>query len=1285
MRRTPHRRSRLSGRPTPIGCGLLLLLGLLLVPASAEAQEPIETRLEQAWRWRELRPPPGSERIVRIAPAEGGGLLAVSTNQIARYDGHDWTPLVEDLAWGDFDGRFVEGIPGGLLAYDGRELWTLDSEGKRRTLLEGDTTSVKPHGKAWSTGGLPLLIVNGRVVRATLTELVDVAPKPLDIFVSADVDDEGRVWISTPKGPFVYAGERWRAVPTDMGNSAHLTFARVRCIGRETWFLAAPTSGHNHVVRVQAGATEGRISRQIRGPIWDAVEIPGIGLVAASGASGLSVLRDATWHTVRLPIERREQLRGLTYLPSGHLVCRTVSGRLFSCDLRSDRWRRFMPGDETIYANVLEIAPSRAGGFWVATDSALYRFEDGRFTQRITEAAGVELRVITTIFEDERGHVWVGSGSEFGGTLRFDGTTWHRHEEPEGIGAFCVHAIRPGKDGAIWFLLLGPPGVRSEGGGAARFQDGGWRRFGRADGLPGMRTYDFAVTDTGRQYIATNEGLGRFSNDRFERVDVLGALTTKRLHVAGDGTLWVGQGSDPSRVVQDGAQRVAIKRLIDFSAAADFDEDAEGRLWYAAQGGLYLSNASLEHEVTREPGAPVRSFWPILRGAGDALWLGGSGKGLVRFVPDDTHAPAILVANALYGEARTAVTVRWRGADFWNVTPTNSLRYQWRLGGGPWSAPSTKTEVVLTDLTPGDHTVDVRAWDLYGNVASVPAAIPFTIEAPWYTRAAFLLPLLGAILLFGTGLWFIQRQRSAQREAREGAARYARDLMQRANVLLGSADNNGTIVYIGPRFFRDFCPHSLERVQAEPSLLLGLVHPDDVDDAVAYWRGKGEGGTRSGEFRVRHKNGEYRWVLVMAGRRSQDGGAGDGWDFVGADITDVKRAQEERSELERQIQETQKLESLGVLAGGIAHDFNNLLTSILANASMALRDSGPESPVREYLRQIETGAVRASGLTQQMLAYSGKGRFVVEAIDVSALVEEMTHLLKASISKNVALRYDLAAGLPAVMADATQIRQVVMNLITNASEALEDKPGIVSITTGLQQADEAYLAQTYFGNDIQPGSYVFVEVSDTGVGMDKEAQAKLFDPFFTTKATGRGLGLSAVLGIVRGHKGTLKLYSEVGKGTSVKVLFPASEESIEPEREDPEIASWRAEGTVLVVDDEEGVRLVLETVLGTAGFDVLTADDGAQGVKAFKQHQDEIVLVLLDMTMPRMDGEAAFRELRQLKPDVRAILMSGYNAQDATSRFAGKGLAGFIQKPFRPQDLIQKIRDVLSSPLPTDV
>jgi PAS domain S-box-containing protein len=394
---------------------------------------------------------------------------------------------------------------------------------------------------------------------------------------------------------------------------------------------------------------------------------------------------------------------------------------------------------------------------------------------------------------------------------------------------------------------------------------------------------------------------------------------------------------------------------------------------------------------------------------------------------------------------------------------------------------------------------------------------------------------------------------------------------------------------------------------------------------------------------------------------------------------------------EAQSRHVQKLESIGVLAGGIAHDFNNLLHVVLGNADIALSRLSARSRAREPLEEVVRATIRAADLTRQMLAYSGKGAFVVRHLDLSKEVRDMAMLLRTAISKQASLVWELASELPPINADPTQIRQIVMNLITNASDALHDKAGTITLRTGLLRREE--LDDARFGNMVRDeesllaatGPLVFLEVSDTGAGMTPDTLARIFDPFFSTKFAGRGLGLAAVLGIVRSHQGRIQIRTEPGQGTCFRLLFPAVEGGA---RKSEGIAlgrsGWQGSGTALVVDDEVGVRDVVVRLLEELGFATVTAVDGRDALELMERMGSSITLVLLDLSMPRMGGQETYRRLRQVRPDLPIIMMSGYTEQVLASQFdrSDPGTTAFLQKPFLAEDLVEVLRLALEVTTP---
>jgi PAS domain S-box-containing protein len=396
------------------------------------------------------------------------------------------------------------------------------------------------------------------------------------------------------------------------------------------------------------------------------------------------------------------------------------------------------------------------------------------------------------------------------------------------------------------------------------------------------------------------------------------------------------------------------------------------------------------------------------------------------------------------------------------------------------------------------------------------------------------------------------------------------------------------------------------------------------------------------------------------------------------DITGRKRAEEERARLQLQMQNAQKLEGLGVLAGGIAHDFNNLLTVIIGNVDAVLSSGEIASPAtRKRLEDTDRAALRAADLSHQMLAYSGMGPFTPERIDLGAIVSEMAPLLEMSISRKAQFCISSPADPVIVSADPGQIRQVVMNLVVNASEALGGLEGEIVVSTRTRAMDRDSLANAHLGNDFPEGAYACIEVRDTGCGMSPETQSRIFDPFYTTKFTGRGLGLAAVLGIVRAHQGGISVDSRPGEGSTFTIYLPPAKSVSPPSPPVAERKQWIGTGSVLLVDDEPLVRNVAAEMLGMLGYDVIEAGDGIEALERFHERRNDIALVILDLTMPRMDGREALKALRGIDPGLRVLVASGYSQEGCGGWFSGEDGVGFIAKPFRLAELSSRIAELL--------
>lgn len=448
---------------------------------------------------------------------------------------------------------------------------------------------------------------------------------------------------------------------------------------------------------------------------------------------------------------------------------------------------------------------------------------------------------------------------------------------------------------------------------------------------------------------------------------------------------------------------------------------------------------------------------------------------------------------------------------------------------------------------------------------------------------------------------------------------------------------------------------------ATPDTYLWLVHPEDRDRVRAdLQRMLATHEDSVLEFRVAPPDGAVRWLRSRIQWVRDDDGPPARLVGTNQDITETRAAAEARTQAER----ARRLESLGVMAGGVAHDFNNLLVAILGNASLALEELPEDASSRDLLLEVEDAARAAADLAGQMLAYSGHSRMSTAPLDLDAVVRASETKLAASVAGRVRLRVEGSHRPLPVVGDATQLRKVLENLVTNAAESFDEAHGQVWIRTGARRFEADELARAVLTDGIEPGDYIFVDVADDGPGIPPEVLDRLFDPFFTTKFTGRGLGLAVVLGVLRSHDGTVLVHSEPGQGTRFTVLLPATRQLTEVAALPQAPARWRGEGTILLVDDEASVLTVAKRMLERLGYEVLTADGSARGLELFTHRQADLVGVILDLTMPGMDGVALCEEIRARSQDTVILISSGYPHTDVERRMGGARPDGFLQKPY---------------------
>jgi two-component system, cell cycle sensor histidine kinase and response regulator CckA len=520
----------------------------------------------------------------------------------------------------------------------------------------------------------------------------------------------------------------------------------------------------------------------------------------------------------------------------------------------------------------------------------------------------------------------------------------------------------------------------------------------------------------------------------------------------------------------------------------------------------------------------------------------------------------------------------------------------------------------------------------------------------------------------------------AERKRAEAETLRQLHIVEGAPDYIGTVDLQGNILYANPALLQLRGDTELAAARRRhlseyhPAWAAQKILREAIPTALAQ-------GQWSGETALLDRQGREMPVSQTVCVHRDGGGRPYAVSTIARDISRQQRAGAAALDAERTALQAHKFESLGMLAGGMAHDFNNLLTAMLGNASLARSELPPASPAHRYFQQIESAALRAAELCQLMLAYSGKGPAAEEAVDLNALAEEIVPELQAEIGTNFVLACALARPLPPANTDPVQLRQAVRHLVRNAVEAIGGRrPGMIRIRTGQRHIDLEFLREPYLSPALAPGAYVFLEVSDDGGGMTPEIQAHLFEPFFTSKTGNHGLGLTAALGFARSHGGAIKAASELGHGSTFTVFLPllASEISHPAAHYEP-APGWRSAGKLLVIDDEESVCAIATRMLESLGFTPLVAGDGPEGLRLFSEHASSLRAVLLDLSMPRMDGQETFRELRRLDAKVPVILMSGFSEKDLADRFKDQELPGFLQKPFEREKLQACLHGILEA------
>lgn len=630
--------------------------------------------------------------------------------------------------------------------------------------------------------------------------------------------------------------------------------------------------------------------------------------------------------------------------------------------------------------------------------------------------------------------------------------------------------------------------------------------------------------------------------------------------------------------------------------------------------------------------------------------------------------------------------------------------FTWRLDTGPWSdhAEWPTAGFSLPGLSAGQHCLEVRARDGLGNEDPSPASLSFEVyptpiqDRSWFRPALALVGVVFAALslaLFRARLRLrryadeleaqvqvrtaqlredIVRRERAELELRNSEARYRR-IVETAHEGIWCIDADSRTSFVNRR--------TTEMLGYRAEEMLGrsvkdYLQPEDAAEHELHFVARGQGRAAQFERQYRHANGEWRWMSVSATPITDAQGRFVGSFAMLTDITARKQAEEEGKKLQAQLLQAQKMESVGRLAGGVAHDFNNMLQAILGNAGLALQLLPPNSSARESLEEIQKSARRSADLTRQLLAFARKQTITPKVLDLNDTVASMLKMLRRLIGENIELVWMPGADLGSIKMDPSQIDQVLANLCVNARDAIA-KAGRVTIETANVTLD-ATQARSF--PDFVPGDFVMLAVSDTGHGMDAETRAHLFEPFFTTKEIGRGtgLGLATVFGIVKQNAGQIIVQSEPDQGTTFRLYFPRVQNEPTDKTVEDTCGSLGGHETVLLVEDEEQILSLGQRILTQYGYTVLAAGTPERALTVVAEYPQPIHLLITDVVMPGMNGRELWGRLQTRHPQMRCLFMSGYTADViAHHGVLDEGLR-FLQKPFTPQALAQKVREVLA-------
>ncbi len=1072
----------------------------------------------------------------------------------------------------------------------------------------------------------------------------------------------GRVWLNHAHGISLWTGQGWKP----FGSSPD----------RPVDVLAENASG--------AGLFGSRYPSDIRG-LWtwgETSEAPrrteseghGIVLVAAVGpeAEALVVYDTSTarfrerdrWSSIEPLPEALVQPRLLRFRANGDLWTANERG-LWLLRRRSQRWLRVTHGG-------LNDPRDRLHSMVFAGDGSLWIGSAGGVERRAPDGTPLpcqplpEPGEVTGLALDRRGDLWASGGGTFTGLRRWDGRSWTRvTEDAQGRALGLIHALRPDRSGKLWLLGLASSLEKPrEEDGALHVLEGDravpWEP-GRE--LARRRFYDFAEGQDGSLWFATSKGVSRFRSGSWRHwteADGLRSPLAFRVLSTEEGGAWVGQSqAGLARIDPGGGLHYVDLGIPASRKCLDLALGEHDDLWVSTGSGLFLVKDGIVSSFGYGAGLESLQAWPLLA-RGEKVYVGTLGGGLRVLDRAEAADPPPLVVLERSTHRSDRIHERWSVHPWWGELPAEEIETRYRVDGGPWSAYSSARELVLEDPEPGTRRIEVQAKGLFGTL-STPVGESVVTGRPLWERRPFWIAfgLLASGCLALAVVQALRRRRDAA--ALERREMDYRSLMEGASDAIFWCDRDGVCRGANPsacallgRERADLIGAPLESfLVPEPGSPGLFTRLDDPEGAVLAVRALRPGrDALHAEASVKLVDGERVLAIVR-------------------DLTERMALEEERRSLEHALVHGQRLESLGLLAGGVAHEFNNLLMLVMGHADQALDRLRDDRELRADLSKVIQAARRAGELTQKLLAFAGADSIEPRPCDPNALAGELEDLLRSSVHPSIRFRLELAPALPGVEGDPVRLRQALLSLVLNASEAIGEEGGEIVLATRLVEESERGELRLELDHLSGAGALVAIAVRDTGRGMDERTRARAFEPFFTTKPRARGLGLAAVAGIVRAHRGAIAVESRPGGGSAFAILLPVARAPLprHPEGSSP----LACPDLVLLIDDDDAVREVTAAMLRRAGFRALTAAGGPEGVALFREHAPELLCAIVDLTMPGMSGLETRAALLAIRPDAPVLLTSGYNEQILREQEWLIPQA-FLRKPFTAEELEARLR-----------